>query len=242
VDSIINGATVRDGLSIREQFLTLIANSTFPCLGARAALNSGSCDLHVYDELAGPACAKLLACDLERFQKSEMRQRAEYATFVALFRQPRTTSEEQFEKLLWAQLQQLHEIDVRSHDWDPSVSSDPADPHFSFSFAGKAHYVVGMHPNSSRLARRFSWPALVFNPHEQFERLRHDEKWVQMQRAIRSREIALQGNVNPMLSEFGEISEARQYAGRAVDEHWRPPFQQEHSNKSDSASRCPFAS
>ncbi|MBA3796937.1 MAG: YqcI/YcgG family protein, partial [Chloroflexi bacterium] len=38
------------------------------------------------------------------------------------------------------------------------------------------------------------------------------------------REVALQGSINPMLSDFGTRSEARQYAGREVDEEWRCPF------------------
>ena len=95
-------------------------------------------------------------------------------------------------------------------------SSDPADPHFSFSFGGQALYVIGMHAKSSREARRFRWPALVFNPHEQFERLRADGKWKHMQETIRHRDLVLQGTINPMLSDFGEHSEARQYSGRIV--------------------------
>ena len=110
----------------------------------------------------------------------------------------------------------------------PSVSTDPNDPQFSFSFAGQAFYIVGMHPNSSRIARRFPWPTLVFNPHEQFERLRADGKWKRMQQAIRARDVALQGSINPMLSDFGEEPEARQYSGRAVSRDWVAPFPNAH--------------
>ena len=42
--------------------------------------------------------------------------------------------------------------------WDPSVSEDPDDPLFSFSFGGHALFVVGLHPQSSRLSRRFGGP------------------------------------------------------------------------------------
>src|SRR5207244_1714681 len=93
-----------------------------------------------------------------------------YATFVAIFERPCLTGEVEFEHLLWKQLRLLHEHEAAEHGWDPAVSADPADPHFSFSFGGQALYVIGMHANSSREARRFPWPALVFNPHEQFER------------------------------------------------------------------------
>jgi FPC/CPF motif-containing protein YcgG len=60
-----------------------------------------------------------------------------------------------------------------------------------------------------------------------------------MQQIIRHRDIALQGSTNPMLTDFGEQSEARQYSGRAVDDDWVPPLK-----ISGSASRksggCPF--
>ena len=84
------------------------------------------------------------------------------------------------------------------------------------------------------MARRFRWPALVFNPHVQFERLRGEGKWKRMQQTIRERDVALQGNINPMLSDFGQSSEARQYSGRAVEADWQPPF------KPATAGKCPF--
>src|SRR6202040_2242615 len=150
------------------------------------------------------------------FIQSGITQRSEYSTFVAIFHSPIGVTETEFEARLWLQLQKLHRANAKHFDWNRKVSSDPADPQFSFSFAGQAFYVIGMHANSSRQPRRFSWPALVFNPHEQFERLRTDGKWKRMQKKIRAREIALQGSVNPILSDFGDQSEARQYSGRAV--------------------------
>jgi uncharacterized protein len=159
---------------------------------------------------------------------------SEYATFVAIFEGPQQTDEIQFEKLFWQQLRGLHELDAAHFDWDPNVRSDPTDPLFSFSLGGQALYVIGLHGNSSREARRFPWPALVFNPHEQFERLRADGKWKRMQETIRARDLELQGTINPMLSDFGEESEARQYSGRAVEENWRAPFKAVER-------KCPFA-
>ena len=55
-----------------------------------------------------------------------------------------------------------------------------------------------------------------------------------MQETIRHRDLQLQGTINPMLSDFGERSEARQYSGRIVEENWRAPF-------SVAAGKCPFA-
>jgi FPC/CPF motif-containing protein YcgG len=159
---------------------------------------------------------------------------SDYATFIAIFRGPTQIDELQFENLFWQQLRGLHEIDAARFDWDPNVRSDPADPHFSFSFGGQGLYVIGLHANSSREARRFPWPALVFNPHEQFDRLRADGKWKRMQETIRARDLELQGSINPMLSDFGVESEARQYSGRAVEENWQAPFKA-------AERKCPFA-
>jgi FPC/CPF motif-containing protein YcgG len=218
----------------REAFEQFVLRPEFPCLGAKAAFNSGSYALNVYDEIGADDSTTALSHDLADFTRSEIRHASEYATFIAVFAGPLHLDEVEFENLLWQQLRKLHLADAPSFGWDPNVRSDPADPHFSFSFAGQALYVIGMHANSSREARRFRWPTLVFNPHEQFERLRADGRWKRIQETIRERDRQLQGTINPMLSDFGEQSEARQYSGRAVEEDWRPPF-------SALKRKCPFA-
>jgi FPC/CPF motif-containing protein YcgG len=237
-----------------EAFRHFVLDAQFPCLGAKAAFNSNSQTIRVFDELGSQESTTELCVGLRTFTDMVVRDAVEprreaalspdgstasrptnYATFVAIFESPRETTEMQFEELLWKQLRLLHEHDRGRAEWAPNVASDPADPHFSFSFAGQALYVIGMHAQSSREARRFPWPVLVFNPHEQFERLRSDGKWKHMQETIRQRDLQLQGSMNPMLSDFGEQSEARQYSGRAVDENWRAPF------KAASPGKCPFA-
>jgi FPC/CPF motif-containing protein YcgG len=221
--------------AVRAQFAAFVADSAFPCLGAKAVLNAGSYRICTYQKLAAAKTSNKLYADLVVFIGSDLVRAQEYASFIAIFREPQSLVETAFERLLWSQLQQLHALDQQP--WDSLVSSDPADPRFSFSLGGRALYVVGLHAGSSRLARRFPWPALIFNPHEQFEKLRGDGKWKRMQKAIRRRDAALQGSVNPMLEDFGEGSEARQYSGRAVDEDWQPPFPTAPSRKS----ACPFA-
>lgn len=213
-------------------FQRLIADFEFPCVGAKAALNSGTVSYCFYEELASDVSTRNLARDLEHFTGKVTANRDDrYATMIAVFGGPFDLTEFEFEKLLWLQLNKLHEADAPNFPWDARVSSDPSAPNFSFSFAGQAYYVIGMHANSSRHARRFPWPALVFNPHEQFERLRTDGNWDRMKQTIRTRDFQLQGSINPMLSDFGEQSEARQYSGRAVEENWQPPF---------APGQCPF--
>jgi FPC/CPF motif-containing protein YcgG len=215
-------------IQAEKAFREFVLHPEFPCLGAKAAFNSESHTLRVFGELGTGESTDDLAAALSDFTCP-----TEYASFIAIFAGPREATESEFEQLLWKQLRLLHEHDVAA-DWDPAVSSDSADPQFSFSFGGRALYVIGLHANSSREARRFPWPTLVFNPHEQFQRLRADGKWKHMQETIRQRDLRLQGTINPMLSDFGVQSEARQYSGRAVEENWQAPFPK-------TAGKCPFA-
>ena len=141
---------------------------------------------------------------------------------MAVFKDQDSFSETQFETALWKQLEFLHDID--NEDWDPEVSDNPEEKNFSFSIAGKAFYMVGVHPNSSRKARQSPYPAIAFNLHWQFEKLREMGAFNTVRDKIRERDIELQGNINPMLEDFGENSEARQYSGRKVEEEWKCPF------------------
>src|SRR5690606_27133649 len=109
---------------------------------------------------------------------------------------------------------------------DAEVDSDPESDHFSFSLGGKAFYIIGMHPNSSRFARRSPRPTMVFNLHRQFEELRNMGAFEKIRDTIRERDKNLQGSVNPMLHDFGHNREAPQYSGRQVDESWKCPFHQ----------------
>jgi uncharacterized protein len=213
-----------------QAFRQFVSDPRFPCLGAKAAFNSNAQTIRVFNLLGSAESTDDLAAALSDFAESP----ADYASFIAIFEGPRETTEIEFEQFLWRQLRLLHEHDAAGADWAPNVASDPADPHFSFSFAGQALYVIGMHANSSREARRFPWPVLIFNPHEQFQRLRSDGKWQHMQETIRQRDLQLQGSINPMLSDFGEQSEARQYSGRVVEDNWHAPFPKV-------AGKCPFA-
>jgi FPC/CPF motif-containing protein YcgG len=236
------GESEFDAPALEAEFASFVGDPTFPCLGAKAALNAGSYILRAYDELGSEHSTAPLARALTEFVQSEMYRRAEFATFVAIFRGPCELTEHEFERLLWLQLQQLHKIDATRHTWDPSVASDPSDPRFSFSIAGHALYVVGMHGNSSRYARRFPWATLIFNPHQQFERLKDEGSWARWKATIRSRDVALQGYTNPMLSDFGDKTEARQYSGREVEPDWKPPFAvAKETAHSAEAGRCPFA-
>jgi len=202
----------------------VLGGADFPCLGAKAALNKGNYRFAAYDDFASQSATAGLSRDLCAFVAERAMMHSEYATFIAFFGCA-DMDEMAFERVLWEQLQLLHDEDRKYFAYDPAVSGDPTDSTFAFSFAGVAFFVVGMHPRASRLSRRFSVPALAFNAHAQFDALRAKGLYDRFKQQIRKRDLLLQGSLNPTLAEFGETSEARQYSGRGVDPAWRCPFQ-----------------
>jgi FPC/CPF motif-containing protein YcgG len=214
---------------IEAEFVAFVGAAAFPCLAGKGAVRRGDHTLRVYDTLGSDAAAVALSHDLDEFMGRGPAHGSGMRAFVAVFRGPAPVDEMAFERRLWRQLQRLHAHDDPGAEWDPTVSADPANAQFSFSFGGKALFVVGMHPVSSRLSRRFGWPALVFNPRAQFERLRAEGKFERLRTLVRERDVALQGSPNPNLAEFGEQSEARQYSGRATEPDWRCPFHRKES-------------
>ena len=217
---------------VHDSLRALVLNPRFSCVGAKAAIRRGQYRAGFYETMGSRGAIAGLSRDLFEFVEDLPHIGGEFTTFVASFGGLNVVDEVNFERLLWAQLQGLYEQDRPHHGWDPAVSADPDHPDFSFSFAGRAFFVVGLHPASSRHARRFAWPTLVFNAHEQFERLREAGRFARVREVIRAREIELQGSLNPNLSDFGELPEARQYSGRPVGEGWRCPF---HAGEEDTS-------
>lgn len=201
-----------------------ISDIEYPCVGAKAALNSKQIRLGMYNSMATEETTEQLGKDLKHYIAETTAANSEYMTMVAVFREEDPCSEHAFEQKLWAQLQRLHDSDDSQHPWDPKVSSNPEDTDFSFSYSGTSFFVVGLHPNASRKARRLGYTAMAFNLHRQFEQLREKGVYDNMKKVIREREVAYDGSVNPMLGDFGDGLEAPQYSGRHVDESWKCPF------------------
>lgn len=207
---------------VHGQFYALTMDPRFSCVAARSAFNQKTYRFGMYPEMNSAEATAGLCRDLFAFVQEQPEMDSNFTTFVASFAGPNPVDEEHFEKLLWQQLQSLHENDTST--WDAEVSSDPENRHFSFSFAERSFFIIGLHAGSSRWARRFAWPTLVFNAHHQFEHLRKTGRYVHFQKTIRGVERRLQGSINPTLMNFGEKSEAAQYSGRAVGEDWKCPF------------------
>jgi FPC/CPF motif-containing protein YcgG len=199
---------------------SMVLHPDYPCLGARSVFNRDRATVVVLEQLASDVSTQALLRALTDFGR-ETDRAAGFASLVAVFRAAQISDEAEFERLLWRQLELLHEAD--SQPWDPQVSDDPDNPHFAFSVAGTAFFVVGLHPRSSRIARRTPLPTLVFNLHEQFEELRASDRFDRMRDTIRRRDEELQGSLNPMVADHGRSSEARQYSGRSVPDDWEAP-------------------
>jgi FPC/CPF motif-containing protein YcgG len=211
---------------IHAALRALLHDPDFPCVGAKSVINQNSYRFGLYQQLATPAATAGLALDLLQFRREQDDIDGEFHSYIASFVEPKLRTGATFEKLLWRQLQDLHEIDRQHFEWNPQVSADPEDASFSFSFAGGAYFVVGLSPANRRWARHFPWPTLVFNDHFQFERLREEHRFERLRDVIRERDDRLHGSHNGVLDDFGGgHSEARQYAGRQVSDDWRCPVQ-----------------
>lgn len=210
---------------LAQAFIANVEQPIFPCVGAKSALGRGQMDILVARDLTSAWDDLRILPALARTVGKYRADKALFRTTVVIFEGPTALSEAEFERHLWARAQSLSDKDAwLGYHPDPSVSTDPEDPHFSLSFAGEAFFVVGLHPHASRPARRFQAPAMVFNLHDQFEVLREQQRYEKLRASILSRDEQLAGSINPMLARHGTVSEARQYSGREVDESWKCPF------------------
>jgi len=207
-----------------DDLKAFLENPDFPCVGAKAALRRHQLQILVASDIRSGLYDRRLAEWLASLAEQYDANGTLFVSRAVVYPSAVHLSETQFETCLWERLSALHAIDAEEHYWDPNVDSDPSSPHFSLSIGGKGFFVVGLHPNASRLARRFKYPTLVFNLHDQFEKLREEGRYETLRKSIIARDVALQGSPNPMLARHGNGSEAAQYSGRRVDKNWKCPF------------------
>lgn len=207
---------------IRRDFEKFILSEDHPCIMAKTVFSMDQVEIHTYSDFGTLGTAKMIQQDLKNYITSYDFDSNDFKTFLAVFPDSPEYSEIRFEKLLWQQLGNLHKVDEQ--EWDPEVSADVESEDFSFSISGKAFYIVGLHPGSSRKARQSPYTAIAFNLHWQFEKLREMGSYQTVRDKIRDRDQNLQGNINPMLDDFGGSSEAKQYSGREVGKEWKCPF------------------
>ncbi|MBD3584120.1 YqcI/YcgG family protein [Salinimonas sp. HHU 13199] len=201
-----------------------ISQTGFPCAGAKTALNRNQIKSKAFSTLDDATNNLEILHYLYQFIHDFSIDKHMYSSFVCVFDGPYDYTERYYEKLLWQKLQQLHDIDSRLYSWDSEVSSNPEHNDFSFSLGGEAFFIICLNPSSLRKSRRFEFPSIVFNLHQQFEKLRSEDKFDSFQQHIRQRDKIFNGQENPMLNNHGCDSEARQYSGRSLEPNWKCPL------------------
>lgn len=204
---------------------SFIAQSGYPCVGAKAALARGGIETLLCGPITSSWDDAAITRQLVAFARRWRARPRLFASFVVIFDRGPPLTERQFETALWARLQSFTSRDRwLGFDHDPRVSSDPANPDFALSFGGEAFFAIGLHPGASRRSRRFRQPAIVFNLHAQFRQLRAEGRFETMRNTILARDLVWSGSAKPMLARHGEQSEARQYSGRRVEAEWTCPY------------------
>lgn len=208
---------------IDQDYKDFIITQKHPCIIANTVFQMDEYNIKVYDTMTSNTIVKPILSDIETYIKTFDFSSNSFETLMICFKNQPLQTETEFETDLWHLLQKLHDQDDKA--WDPKVSKTPNHPDFSFSIKGKAFFIVGMHPNSSRLARRAPYTTIVFNLHWQFEKLRAMGTFQSVKKRIRKNDKKLQGHINPVLQDYGKDSETKQYSGRHVESNWKCPFQ-----------------
>lgn len=195
------------------QLAQYIRAKSFPCIMAKAVQKVG---LFKVVKLNTNICpqnnAEIVMEELTPFLTKYREKTNRLSSFVLSFKESKL-SFNNFEAYFWSLLASLRSLDKKLFKYDKRVSSNPYDSNYSFSLQEEAFFILMLHPNSPRLARQTT-SSIVFNPHEQFEKLRKSGTYKKIRNLIRKRDISLQGNINPTLKDFGEDSEILQYSGR----------------------------
>jgi uncharacterized protein len=214
---------------IAELYLNYLRNKNFPCVAAREAAAREQIPIFVAGHMACPRDDSSILNFIYSFV-DEFREKTDvFHSAAVIFKLPEIQDEQLFDNFMWQRLQALSDLDATKYRYDERVDADPNSENFSFSLKEEAFFVVGLHPNSSRLARQFAYPVLTFNPHALFVKLKEAEQYSKMKNIVRKRDLAYAGSVNPMLDEYGLSSEVYQYSGRQYNNDWQCPFKYKHA-------------
>ena len=213
--------------AIANEFRSFIGSQEFPCVAARHAVAAETISIMTAGDLACPFHDRAILDFIYGFIKKFRENDPAFFSVAIVFTGPGPVDEDKFETLMWNRLNALRKLDAAAFPYDARVSDDPTSPEFSFSLMEEAFFVLGMHPGASRTARRSARPALVFNPHAQFEKMRQTSSYDKMKAIVRKRDTVFSGSVNPMLTDFRNKSEAFQYSGQIHTDDWQCPFKKQ---------------
>ena len=221
---------IDDNYIAANEYSEFIRDKNFPCIGAKTALAKNQVQCLVSGNMACPADDEKILEYLYSYIDSYRKTGGIFHSVAIIFTGPDNISEAIFEKLLWQRLQAISNLDSVNYKYDKRVSSDTASPDFSFSLKEEAFFIIGMHPRSSRPSRRFKYPALIFNPHEQFELMKATNKYEIMKQSVRKRDMIFSGSVNPMLNDHGKKTEVLQYSGKNYTSPLKCPLKINHAS------------
>ena len=220
----VSSMRVTHSEDIIHAFHDFIGQEAYPCVAARAAMSRNHVPCLVAGHMGCPADDHRILQFLYEFVDTFRSADSLLHSAAIIFQHPEELTEEVFDNLLWQRLQCLSDLDAQNFEYDPRVDSDPSSIHFSYSLGKEAFFIIGLHPGSSRRSRQFRYPAIVFNPHVQFQQLRETNGYEKMKKIVRHRDTLYSGSQNPMLSDFGESPEVYQYSGKQYDGNWKCPF------------------
>ena len=209
---------------IVDEYRQFLQSRAFPCIGAKAALSRDHVKCMVAADMRTSQDDERTLSFIYQFVDSYRNSNDSFHSAAVIFNSPESPLESEFENMLWSRLNAFAELDRKKYHHDKRVASDPSSSRFSFSLKEEAFFIIGLHPSSSRKSRRFAYPAIVFNPHEEFERLKRAGRYESMKRVVRMRDELHSGSVNPMLKDFGEAPEVFQYSGKQYDSTWKCPL------------------
>lgn len=212
-----------------KAYNSFLDNKSFPCVAAKAALARKQIHYFVADHMACPKDDHDILNFLYEVVEQYRSSKTSFHSAAIIFKGPQIMNEEVFDVLLWKRLQALTDMDAVNYPYDGRVNKNPSSPDFSFSLKAEGFFVVGLHPASSRMARQFSYPTLVFNFHAEFEKLRTTESYNKMKHIVRNKDVAYSGSINPMLTDFGAASDVYQYSGKQYSSDWQCPLKTDHA-------------
>jgi uncharacterized protein len=213
-----------DASEMIEEYRRFLRSHGYPCVGAKAALSRDQVSCMVADDMRTPQDDEKILSFIYEFVDTYRGSSQSFHSAAVIFSEPQSTTALEFETMFWARLNSLSTLDRKKYEHDSRVDSDPSSSSFSYSLKEEAFFVIGLHPSSGRKARRFIYPAIAFNPHEEFQRLKRTGRYESMKKVVRRRDELHSGSVNPMLKDFGEAPEVFQYSGKQYDSTWKCPL------------------
>ena len=225
---------------VKTAIRDLVRAKDYPCVPAILSLENNQTLIGLYSDFGSGSSAPNLYRDLIGFRDFQKSSNLPYLSYWAVYMDEPMMSETEYETHMWQELSALSSAEDVSVPWDPNFSSNPEDPNFTISLGGDGFFIVGLHSQSSRKARRFKWPAMVFNLYEQFEELDRSGKYESTVEKNRSREMKYQGSLNPMVAKHGDKWEAIQFSGKENPDTWKCPFHRLFRGSSRPKAAAPF--